>query len=101
MPGGGDKSGGGAGGPKPKFADHEKVKLLSDFSSLNMQINSHIFNLKEVLPKLNLCVRLCGYSDTLTEQNVTLSEDSQFKNVKGDHSGCDKTPVDIRTKVPF
>jgi len=25
MPGGGDKSGGGAGGTKPKFADHEKV----------------------------------------------------------------------------
>ena len=51
MPGGGDKSGGGAGGPKPKFADHEKVKLLFDFSSLYVQINSHIFNSKEVLPQ--------------------------------------------------
>ena len=27
MPGGGDKSGGSAGGPKPKFSDHEKVRL--------------------------------------------------------------------------
>ena len=48
MPGGGDKSGGGAGGPKPKFADHEKVKLLSNFSSLYLQINSHSFNFTEV-----------------------------------------------------
>ena len=60
MPGGGDKSGGGAGGPKPKFADHEKVKLLSDFSSLYVQINLHIFNCNRILPP----EVVCGYFET-------------------------------------
>ena len=41
MPGGGDKSGGGAGGLKPKFADHEKVKLQYKVVCSCLLTNSH------------------------------------------------------------